>query len=123
MITLEGKHSVSSMNSHVRNIAAVVQNRLCTGCGTCVGVCPSQALEMAVTTGLLLPNVDAEKCTDCRLCIQSCPGFSLNMVNLNSQVFGQPPSDAYVGCFQTCYVGHTNDREVSSVLFFWRYRR
>lgn len=29
-----------------KTIAEVVKNRLCTGCGTCVGTCPYEAIEV-----------------------------------------------------------------------------
>ncbi len=38
-------------------IEPVVRRKLCTGCGTCAGVCPQEAIEMAVHArkGLLSP--------------------------------------------------------------------
>lgn len=114
-ITLEDKPKVISGQARMHNIAAVVENELCTGCGACVGVCPTKAVEMIVSRGLLLPNIDVDRCTDCGICVRSCPGYSLDMEKLNSQVFGRQPTDACVGVFLKCYVGHSNDREVSSV--------
>jgi coenzyme F420 hydrogenase subunit beta len=68
-----------------------------------------------VNNGLLLPVVDLDKCTACEVCVKCCPGFSLDMVGLNDQVFGRRPTDEVVGDFVDCYVGHSEDEEVSSV--------
>jgi coenzyme F420 hydrogenase subunit beta len=70
---------------------------------------------MRVNNGLLLPVIDLDKCTDCKVCVKCCPGFSLDMVGLNDQVFGRRPMDEVVGDFVDCYVGHSEDEEVSSV--------
>lgn len=99
----------------MQNVGEVVERGLCTGCGTCVGVCPSHSLEMGLCDGILVPEVDAGKCTECGLCVKSCPGFSLDMAKLNAEVFGRQPADKVLGNISECYVGHSTDREVTSV--------
>jgi coenzyme F420 hydrogenase subunit beta len=59
-------------------IARVVRQRLCTGCGTCVVVCPSEAVTMVQTpAGLLEASVSGE-CTECGRCLDVCPGHGLD---------------------------------------------
>ncbi len=41
----------------------------CLYCGGCVGVCPSQALELDETR----LQVDDKKCTKCGICVKFCP--------------------------------------------------
>ncbi|MGD0494726.1 MAG: Coenzyme F420 hydrogenase/dehydrogenase, beta subunit C-terminal domain [Candidatus Bathyarchaeia archaeon] len=91
------------------NIADVVQNGLCTGCGTCVGVCPEAAVTMHVSGALLLPKVREDACTHCRLCLQCCAGYSLDFDELNAEIFGKRPEDRLIGNFLGCYVGHSTD--------------
>ena len=43
---------------------------LCIDCGACVGVCPTEALELGEDGK---PVCIAEKCIDCDVCIASCP--------------------------------------------------
>jgi coenzyme F420 hydrogenase subunit beta len=97
----------------VRNIEEVVKSNLCTGCGTCVGVCPCMAVEMRVSKGLLLPSINLEKCSECGVCVLSCPGFSVDFEKLNADLFGKQPTDRCVGNFLRCYVGHCKDKDVS----------
>ena len=114
MTILQGSRVVSEGRMRMRNVGEVVERGLCTGCGTCVGICPSHSLEMGLRGGILVPGVDAGKCTDCGLCVKSCPGFSLDMAKLNAEVFGRQPVDEVVGNFSECYVGHSTDERVNS---------
>ena len=52
----------------------VQENESCTGCGMCMAICPSSAIQMqADSHGFLHPVVDAGKCSDCGLCTRKCP--------------------------------------------------
>ena len=55
-----------------RKAVAVVDSEKCTGCGTCVDVCPVNAIqvnEQAV--------VNAETCTGCAACVLECPNEAI----------------------------------------------
>ena len=88
-------------------ISKVVVLGLCCGCGTCAGVCPTEAIGMQVSSGIYQPKIDAERCNSCGLCIKSCPGHSVDFESLNSSVFGQQPTNSRVGNHLSCYVGHS----------------
>lgn len=45
----------------------------CTGCGACVRVCPTGAIEMVEVGGKKIPRVDLEKCAFCEACMVFCP--------------------------------------------------
>ena len=49
---------------------AVVDRRLCVACGTCVKVCPKEAI--AVRKGLYA-EVSLQQCVGCGLCARACP--------------------------------------------------
>ena len=56
---LKGLESVLSIKGSImENIATVVEEELCTGCGTCVSVCPTGAIKMRVSKGLYLPEIE-----------------------------------------------------------------
>ena len=62
----------------IQTISQVVENHICTNCGTCVGVCPAGALEMVETLGgEMLPQLNSERCTDCGLCHSVCPQINI----------------------------------------------
>lgn len=48
---------------------AVVDAGKCTGCESCVGECPSEAIVMKDDKAV----VEADKCVDCGVCIDACP--------------------------------------------------
>ncbi|NMB40718.1 MAG: 4Fe-4S binding protein [Firmicutes bacterium] len=53
---------------------AVVDAELCTGCGSCADVCPTEAItvnDVAV--------VDPEECTDCGSCVDECPEEAIEL--------------------------------------------
>lgn len=53
----------------------VIRER-CTGCGTCVSVCPKGA--MFVAEGYA--DVDENLCSSCGLCIEACPEGAIALV-------------------------------------------
>lgn len=94
------------------NISKVVESGICTGCGTCGGVCPTDAISMRISNGLFLPEITEDECVRCRLCLKCCPGYSVDLKRLSSKIFGKQPEDLSLGNFLKCYVGHSNDDEI-----------
>ncbi|HOM60415.1 MAG TPA: 4Fe-4S binding protein [Anaerohalosphaeraceae bacterium] len=54
---------------------AKVDKEVCTGCGSCVDACPSEAIEMVDGKAV----VDPEKCVDCGVCVDECPVEAISM--------------------------------------------
>ncbi len=95
----------------MNNIAEVVKAGLCTGCGTCVGVCSSEAIKMYIQDGLLLPHVNTSKCINCRICVRCCPGYSVDLTLLKTELSVSEHEDSFLGSFLNCYVGHGGSKE------------
>lgn len=90
----------------MKTIASVVEDNLCSGCGACYAICPTQAIEMTKTSmGRFSPSVFEERCTDCGLCRKACPStdyFGLMFPKTN---------DPYLGHIENIYTGNsTNPR-------------
>lgn len=96
-----------------QDIRVVVQDRLCTGCGTCAGTCPYNSISMIRSDpeGFLLPRIDQSTCRRCGLCVRVCPGHSINLDKLASEVFGKQPENKLLGNLLRCYVGHSQSYE------------
>lgn len=97
-----------------RTITEVARNGLCSGCGTCVGVCPQNAVEMIIDRhkGIYLPMIDEERCNNCGICFEVCPGHSVDFKALNLDIFGKQPEDILLGNHVNCSIGHATDHAI-----------
>ena len=46
-----------------------VDEELCTGCGACIDVCPTEAIVLEDGVARIIED----ECTDCRSCESECP--------------------------------------------------
>ena len=95
-------------------IGEVVKGDLCTGCGTCVSLCPNGAIELVIDCkkGIYVPKSNEEKCNNCGICYKVCPGHSVDFKDLNLEIFGKEPDDILIGNYTNCYIGHANDHGI-----------
>ena len=56
----------------------VVDDELCYGCGACIALCPTNALDLINRLAI----VNQTNCTLCEHCITSCPVFALSIVGV-----------------------------------------
>lgn len=69
------------------NITIKLNMTLCTGCGACYNICPSNAIRMQKNSeGFYYPNVNHAECIQCGLCIKSCHALNLNFRNKKNTV-------------------------------------
>jgi len=97
-----------------KTIVEVVKDGLCTGCGTCVGICPLDAVEMVIDRreGVYVPSLNKERCTECGLCFDVCPGHTVDFRQLNLEIFGKEPDDILVGNCLSCHTGYATDYNI-----------
>ena len=93
-------------------IEGVVKKGLCTGCGTCAGVCPSDAIKITANGSGLLSSSITGYCNHCGFCYASCPGHSVDFNQLNLAFFGKKPENVLIGNFIECYTGYAKDASI-----------
>ncbi|GAB7016830.1 Coenzyme F420 hydrogenase/dehydrogenase, beta subunit C-terminal domain [Methanogenium cariaci] len=101
------------MSHSGKNVESVVSHGLCTGCGTCEGICPQSSIimELDKEKAIYLPSIKAG-CTFCGMCVSVCPGKFVDFKDLNQKIFNQPSSDFLLGHYNNCYLSHACDRKV-----------
>ena len=97
-----------------KTITQVAKDGLCTGCGTCVALCPNEAIKLTIDgkKGIYVPELNEEKCNNCGICYKVCPGHGVDSKQLNLEIFGKEPEDVLIGNYLNCYIGHSTDYNI-----------
>ena len=96
------------------HVERVYREMNCTGCGTCVGVCPAGAISMLMDArkGFNHPVIDSDKCIDCGVCENVCPGISFDYFKMRRFVFGADVPNTQIGFCRDCIVAHAADKKL-----------
>lgn len=98
------------------NINYVVRHGLCTGCGICVGACPTDAITTIVKSGRFLPSIDPTLCRNnkgCHRCMDVCPGIGCNLAQMEQETQAEAANeDMLVGKYEQCFTGHSTDEDL-----------
>ncbi len=92
-------------------IETVVDQGLCTRCGTCVGACPVDNVDIADPLGACLPRA-GDACTSCGLCLEGCPGAAVEFAPLERALFGETSPNRLLGVVRNAYLAHATDAGV-----------
>lgn len=97
-----------------RTIASVVNDGLCTGCGTCAACCPTEAIQIVKDKKkwIYVARLLEERCKHCGICYKICPGHDVGSEAFNEVVFGKKPKDPLVGHYLHSYAGCATKREI-----------
>lgn len=103
-----------SENKHRETITSILSSGLCTGCGTCAGVCPKAALMMEIDErdSVCVPRLLEDQCTKCGICLDVCPGDSMAKPELSIELRSREPNEALIGAYLACYLSYATDHEV-----------
>jgi coenzyme F420 hydrogenase subunit beta len=98
----------------IETINIVLEEGLCTGCGTCIAICPKDAITYHIDKqkGVYRPNINQSRCASCGICLKSCPGQGVDFQELNLEIFGKNPENRYLGNFIGCYHGFSNNLDL-----------
>jgi len=93
----------------MENIATVVANKACSGCGLCVAACPAGAVSLIDHS---VPAV-ADSCTGCGICVEMCPRVHMPYASLEAQTAhenGTDKHDSLIGYYtRICLARVTSD--------------
>lgn len=98
----------------ITKLDEVINSGLCCNCGTCEGICPTNAIKLQIDNQKreYIPVIDEIRCNNCRICYNVCPGHSVNYKKLNEFFFKKEPQDILIGNYLNCYLGHVLDENV-----------
>lgn len=82
----------------------IISNNLCSGCGTCAGVCMKECIHFDAESHT--PKFDKKNCVNCGLCYSSCPskGFRFQMLKENAAHW-----DERIGPYESLVTCHATD--------------
>jgi coenzyme F420 hydrogenase subunit beta len=95
-----------------KTMEATRDSGLCTGCGTCVGLCPNSAIYMSKCNGIYVPILNQKKCNRCGICFEVCPGHSVNLEKLSLIISGKKQQESLIGNYANCYIGHSTSLKI-----------
>jgi len=58
-----------------QTMAVTIDKEKCTGCGSCVEICPVEALKLVDDKA----TVDPDTCIDCGSCVDECPVEAISL--------------------------------------------
>lgn len=107
---LQGSHFIYTQATEKSIKTLDYDYKRCNGCGICVEICPTDALELGpiheIATGLDAPAVmmDLDKCTFCRMCSNLCPvhAITFEAVGEVPDEDKYPKYDTYVEINEKC---------------------
>ena len=100
----------------MNNINKTVRNNLCTGCGVCEDVCPTNSIRIVCQQGEDKPVLDNKTCLGykCGRCLKVCPGVGCNLKELSETCFGDngTKTDKYIGRYYSLHTGYSLDDKI-----------
>jgi len=76
-----------------KNVNKIIKNNLCSGCGICEAVCPTNCIKFEWENGLKVPKINFNRCVNCGRCYQVCPGkkieYQINSTNEYEKYLGE----------------------------------
>lgn len=70
------------VKTKIKKKANVLQNS-CVACGTCIKICPRNAIK--IVNGVFA-EVDESKCIGCTICTKECPASIIEMITIEEVV-------------------------------------
>lgn len=99
------------MSNKMMNVVSVIVDNLCTYCGSCLAVCPANAIKKVTVKGALKLSINSDVCTNCGSCSKVCAGAVIDFTDLSSNIDYSEKIDNHevLGNYTGCYAGHSLD--------------
>jgi len=68
---------------HLTSPPVSIDTARCTGCGTCIRVCPSDIISLKNGTARAAPDTNAARCLVCGHCMAACPETAIHVPDLD----------------------------------------
>jgi coenzyme F420 hydrogenase subunit beta len=113
------KNSPSRLTQHTawqRLEKEVIDQGLCTRCGSCAGLCQTGSIRFRDPFGECLPEkVKPCNCEACQTASwQACPGKTVPFPSLEKRLFGHVTRNRFLGEVYEALVGYSNNPEIRS---------
>lgn len=106
-----GQQAESEPPRALKTLAKIIDNDLCHRCGSCVGICPTDVLEVNSTEYPVVSNLSA--CTDCDLCVKVCPGDKYDADIISKKLFAKETETGDMhGHFKNAYLSYAANPEI-----------
>lgn len=92
-------------------LKGIVDQNLCTACGACVGLDHTRGSKIEFSMAHVSPSIADDYTSDIEPS-NFCPGPGYDYLNLQNQVFGQPPTDWRLGHSCSVRIGHAINEKV-----------
>ena len=69
---------------HLTSPCVFIDPARCSGCGTCIRVCPSDILSLENNTAHAAPDTNAARCLQCGHCMAACPESAITIPALDT---------------------------------------
>ena len=104
---------ISTIKSIYEPVEVIFDSKVCSGCGTCVGICPVNCLNVLNGYG----QIDKDKCIRCGLCYFICPRsyFPVRIVNMYQNNSSKIKEYSEIGSFIEAYSARTKIKEIAEV--------
>ncbi|MFX0073684.1 MAG: Coenzyme F420 hydrogenase/dehydrogenase, beta subunit C-terminal domain [Candidatus Hermodarchaeota archaeon] len=104
---------ISQIRSIYEPVEVIFKEKVCSGCGTCAGICPVNCLDVLNGFG----QIDTEKCIRCGLCYHVCPRsyFPVRIINMYQSDSSLIEEYSNIGHFIEVYSARSKVKEISDV--------